>query len=398
MNITIIGTSNSVLGRNGYIKSLEIKHKVVNISSGRNPVFYHIENIVSSRDLIESSDLLLLDFFSNVGFFDIENYQKHVINMLEIASAMNVVVVNLMFPVKDMAGKFEAWYKFVVDASEECQIPMLDLNMVNFPNECFLDNIHINKKTSYLLGFHLSSEFEKIAHLEVQGGDILSLPYEFFQASTLFDETNRFENSLVGIDYKFLCGGESIDLKIDAPSQLICISYFNEKGVPGALSINGKEYALHGDLYFVETTEDFIKVEDSIKIEAVKFKGNLKSLMNRGDIVSMFNGFNFVSLGLYNFSDVNIIKANRSKVSFELSSFGYFLLMFNEYNDEVSGKSLSESFTRYEVDAVRDAAIMYESKDINHSYLLMSVAKKCRPDGDFILRKYNYYKNIIGDK
>ena len=163
MKIVILGTSNSVMGGNGFIKALMLDHEVIQLSSGRVPFFYHIKTIQNNKALIESSDLLLIDHYINdVNFYSEaigEVYNELCKDFYTFLSSINTRIINVLFPIRDLKERDTLiYYKQIKHLSILHSVSVLDLNEAPFSKHHFSDNIHITHDTSYAFGIVLGKE------------------------------------------------------------------------------------------------------------------------------------------------------------------------------------------------------------------------------------------------
>jgi hypothetical protein len=399
--IGVIGTSNSVMVNN-YIAALKIDFEVVNFSSGRVPVFFHIRTFLNFKAEISSCDYIIIDHYINdYNFYNNKlgtDYIKHIENFYLMLSGLNIPIVNMFFPVFGIDND-SCYYKDVLRLSNEYGFYSLNLNDYDFQKEHFSDSIHLIKEISFLVGLELSN------YLKNNNLDIVSRinfsedpNYYIVSAKDISSQTTTrlfsFKNRLMNFDYIEI--GSSIYIDIKEGATLVSIGYYNpEKDVSYGISIDGHNYSLSGVKYFHEAISSQ-STDSIINLRPLTQEDKAESLMGRESVQSkeLFFRANIVELLLFtNTFSQNKIKSAHVKIDLDLNTRlkGLF---------PVNSRLIAET----DIDIIRDAATKIGERDLNLSLDLISIAKRTRPKGPFIIKKYNelsllkkqVYKGVIG--
>lgn len=330
MNIVIIGTSNSIYGRNGFIKSLKHDHNVIEFLTGRVPIYYHLKTLLINKSTIEDCDLLIIDHYVNDVNFYYDRLGDEYIEKCKIfydhLSCLNINILNVLFPIFDLKErKSFSFYQKIKELSAEYDISLLDLNLCSFPSIAYKDKIHIHLSLSYIIGLYLSKELIRLKLnndlIKPVNGAINSTPFRTITARDLsqLDKNNHiniFKNSLLSIEYIDL--KKTITIKSEDDESFISIGYLRPKENSGnsGVRINNADFGLRGIGYYHEVVNP-IK-DNYIKIEPIF--GNsieLDNLMGRGKSKGEFTYCYIVELFFYNESILfNGKPASRRKFEF----------------------------------------------------------------------------------
>ncbi|SEQ95294.1 hypothetical protein SAMN03080615_03369 [Amphritea atlantica] len=400
MNIIIIGTSNSVMTES-YVSALKIYHQVSNISCGRVPFFYHIKTIKQNIELIEKSDLLIIDHYINdinyyhprLGDFYLEECK----DFYRLLSSLNTNILNILFPIRKKLNSQESdYYNFVKNLSKTNKIPLLDLNKFAFKTENYGDDIHLNRKTSFTVGVSLANNLRTLTEKPVHGGSIKKDPYIIFDSHDIAETNNYqkydFKNSL--IDITFSRCTDQIHLNNRVPCKLLSIGYFlapsrkEEQGI----SVLNKRFSFSGNLYLHEAIDSFPSFPGDIRITVLNGNySNTPSFMGREIVDGPFKDADIVELLAKSEIDLEVNPANRSYYDFELPDLNELLLKFEESLTENKSIAISSEL----VDILRDLAIGIERLNLDKAYELMKLVKHFRPDGVTINSKIKNYESKL---
>ncbi|MBN0987000.1 hypothetical protein [Amphritea pacifica] len=400
MNIIIIGTSNSVMTES-YVSALKIYHNVSNLSCGRVPFFYHIKTIKQNIDLIEKSDLLIIDHYINdMNYYYPrlgDSYLEECTDFYKLLSSLNTNILNILFPIRKKLNRHETdYYNFVKDISIKENIPMLDLNLFEFKSENFWDDIHLNKKTSFTVGVSLANNLRATTPKKVAGGSIKNDPYMIFDSHHIAESNNfkkhEFKNSL--IDITFCRCTDQIHINNEEQCKLLSIGYFldpsrkEEQGI----SLQNKRFSFSGNLYLHEAIDSFPEFSGDIRITVLNGNySNTPSFMGREIVDGPFKDADIVELLAKAEIDLEVNPANRSYYDFELPDLNELLLKFEESLTENKSIAISSEL----VDILRDLAIGIERLNLDKAYELMKLVKHFRPDGVTINNKIKDYENKL---
>lgn len=262
MKIAILGTSNSVLGQNGYVQALRLHHQVVNLSVGRAPIYMHILTLLEQRELLESQDLVILDHYVNDAIFYDEHtgpdYARHRAMFFDLLAGLNTRVVNLLFPLRNPSPQYRASLKASQDLAQAHGIACVDLNALEFRPHHFNDRLHLAPDVSYLLGLWLHQLIMGGAFGDrPQGGAVTRHPFRVLHPHDAVapDKVRSFANSLMSREYFAL--ETPLTLPARTTERLVALTYLRPKQIAGAsgLIINGTARGL-GDIgFFVEALD-----------------------------------------------------------------------------------------------------------------------------------------------
>lgn len=396
MKIVLIGTSNSVMGGNGFIKALRLDHEVIQLSSGRVPFFYHIKTIENNKKLVESADLLLLDHYINDLNFYVEALGPTYVQLCEdfytLLSSINTRILNIFFPIRNIQERSTIdYYERVKQLSNLHSLSILDLNEVTFSEFHFKDNIHLSHDASYAFGLVLGKELllsdigEKPA-----GGYCHNMPFKVVNISAMKDGNNikSFSNSLMSINYlevenKFI-------VNVPNSAKLLSLGYLRMKNQAGnsGVIINGHQLGLRGTGYFHECID--VELFGTLDVSPILDKNlTVTNLMGRGETKGDFSYCYLTEFFFYDKSSSFQIK-NPIR-----SSFIIRLPNLIDVVDRVCVKDESFKLPKLKpktIDLIRKLAISQENDDIEVAFDLMKLAKLARPTGSVIKEKLKQYQ------
>ncbi len=400
--VIVIGTSNSIMGRKGFIKSLSIEHEVINLSSGRVPFYFHIKTIEENKELIESSDLFIIEHYVNDVNFYAEKlgnkYYQECEYLYQLLSTINTNIINLLFPIKDLGQRptFN-YYKRVKQLTKQYNISIIDLNDYKFESHHYCDPIHINYKASYILGLSLSKIINIFQDEKPHSGRLISSPFKIIDTRSLLEfspksELKTFKNSLLEVDYLDI-KGEFVIPNLQGMT-LKSIGYLNPKDMnnKSGLTVNDKySFSLASGGYFHELFDQEIIIDSKLTLTPLKgFYSNLPSMMPRGEISGNFDFLFITEILLFTDLEMNYQTAKRNVKSIFLKDLESMLdSMF------VDTKTMPSRLPSVTIDTLRDTAILLENIDLQKSYKLMALAHKERPKGPFIKNKLVEYRKKL---
>jgi len=382
MNITVIGTSNFVIARDGFISSLE-RHgcSVNNLSLGRVSVLYHIKTIINNIKEIEDSDLLIVDHLLNPDFMAIDNYLDYVADLYEILSSVNTNIVVVNFP--SYFPRHKAWKQYTEytkQLSEEKNISFIDFNDIDFAFNFYRDFAHINLISSYMLSdviLNLSLPDKPIGGVIMSNYNILNF------------EGECFKNSIVDIQYQQVELNNKITVKTSA-GKIVAVEYFVYNST--AFIIDGNAFHANDKGIFHEALYGSINVSNSISISSFTDKVNSYAplMPARKKVVDKeYEPLKLVSLLIRtNDSPECTPSIVREKINFDLS---YLTMCFKKFSKDINPLTLNDTTIEY----IRDLAIANESINLELAFDLMRVARYYRPDGPKINHKISEYKQAI---
>jgi len=402
MKIVVIGTSNSVMGGNGFIKALELDHEVIQLSSGRVPFFYHIKILENNKALIESADLLLIDHYINdLNFYldalgqDYEHLSKDFYTLL---SSINTRILNVLFPIWNLKERSTyRYYEHVKKLSHSYSLTILDLNNFPFSEEHFKDNIHLSHDASYGFGIVLGKELLLSSLGEKpDGGYCEDMPFKIINLESIPspNEVKAFKNSLMSINYvdvktKFM-------VNMPSSSRLLSLGYLrlkNKEGNSGVM-INGQKFGLRGTGYFHESVDCDLVGELEIS-PILQNEHSIQALMGRGKVEGPFSYCYLTELFFY---DGSVCFKAKSATH---SLFNISLISLMAVIDRLCLKADIAKFPKLQsktINLLRQMAVRQESKDIEVALDLMTLANLARPSGSLIKTKLHEYKEKIKEK
>ncbi|MDV2857233.1 hypothetical protein [Oceanimonas sp. CAM02] len=305
MNIVVIGASNSAMHSN-YVDALKLRHKVNNLSSGRNPIHYYIKTLIENHNLLKACDLIIIDHVVNdINFYlnktkDLGvEYKTHIENFYSLITHLNKPTINILFPILSIKNEdYSNRYRYFSELSESLGITYLDLSRVKFNENDFIDKYHIKRERSFTLGLYLLNTIN--IFLEYQKSDnhdhhdyFASNFYNLVTAKDICSEkVNEFKNSLLKLKY---INGEYFNLidteintitKTDSENSIISFGYFNEKDQLNCFEIKTKRndnliYTVNGKGYYHEMLDRYIPVENLSGIHPLSKKKSEQLLMGR---------------------------------------------------------------------------------------------------------------------
>jgi len=394
MKIIVVGTSNSVIGIEGFLQSLRLQHEVVQFSSGRTPFFCSLKTIINNKELIESCDLLILDHYINdMNFYRLKygkEYDKLCDLFYKYLSSLNVDILNLLFPIKDIELRStKPFYKWVKKLTFKYKLSCLDLNEYKFLPHHFKDQIHLNSNVSYALGIVLGNYLNfPLFNIKPHGGFCSSMPITIINLPDYdhVNESSSYENRLINIKYVDL--NKSITLKRKNSDRLISLGYLKPKGIKGMSGIAINEnycYGFSDTGYFHEMIDS--PIYGSLNISPLFGNYDIKNLMGRGRSKGDFCYCYLTELVFY---DVNVEmfyrSAKRNVINFNLPNL-------IEVSERLSPKILK--LTDKTIEKLRDTALSLENKDLAVAEQLMQLAHIARPLGPVIKTKLDQYRERL---
>ena len=369
--IVVIGTSNSVMGKKGFIKSLSIEHDVVNLSSGRVPFYCHIKTIELNKDLIEDSDLLIIDHYINdINFYNQSLGKKYIQEceyFYQILSTLNTNIINLLFPIKNTLKESSLdYYQKVKHLTKKYNLSIIDLNEYNFEPHHYDNPVHINHKVSYILGLSLSKIVAEFQEHKPYGGKLISNPFKVLDAHSLADyvpnsKDNTFKNSLLEVDYLEIENEFSIQNL--SGMALKSIGYLTPKGInsKSGIVINNKySFSLISGGYFHESFDREIMIEDKLTLAPIKgFRSDLTSMMQRTKISGDFDFLFITDILLSTGQEIQYQAAKRNRKTMILKDLKSML-----DSTLVSIDDTLRRISTVTTNALRDAAILLEDTNI----------------------------------
>lgn len=297
MKITVIGTSNCVIGQRGFLQALSHEHDIQNLSSGRTTFYKHIKTIIEHRAAIEDSDLLIIDHSVNdVNFYAQafgDSYATRCEEFYDFLSTLNTRVLSLLFPMKDTQSKpkDKARYNAIKAISLSRGISCLDLNEQPFQAHHFRDRMHLTTDVSYLVGLSLRNALKAgQPSAKPHGGGMKNCPFHLVSAKSLVEASalKTFKNNLLQLDYFELT--ESLRIAAPPDHALLAIGYLHrpKKKSASGLRINGNDRGLaYVSGYFLEPVD--IDTRGDILIEPLAASlPSCSSLMRPTDIHAPF--------------------------------------------------------------------------------------------------------------
>lgn len=400
MNIVVVGTSNSVMGNNGFIKSLALEHDVTQLSSGRTPFYSCLKTIMINKDLIESADLLILDHYINdVNFYGNQlsfEYRDHLKEFYNYLSALNVEIINLMFPIADLdEQEGAAFYSFTKVLCQKHEISVLDLNLFEIEDDFYIDNIHLNHDVSYALGLALNSYLSSCTWEKPSGGACEQTPFTVLSERDIdlsnIAKIGQFSNSLMELEYLEL--EKEVTVARPEEDKLIAIGFLrDEKNLEGlsGIRVNGKEYGFEGGGYFMEAMDEDIK--GSLTISPLSGFHDVDNLMGRGRSKGEFNYCYLSELMFFNKAiEAHCQPAQRIAKEIRIDSF----IPIATRLSLIKQSSPLQKFKPKTIDKLRDVALSMESKDLEIARDMLLLATLQRKDGEFINNKLAQYEKLV---
>lgn len=382
MKLVTIGTSNTVIGRNGYLKALKLDHEVVDFSVGRVPFYMHISAILRNINEINESDFLIIDHLSNPGFISLPDYNRHLVDFYDILASINTNVVVLCFPHQSKEKSFIKHRELASCLAKERDISFIDFKSSYVNDYWFQDPQHIKLHPSYLFGEWLSQELINSTNEKPMGGRFSG--YHFV---SLKHNKNHFENSILSRNYTDI----DHSFEIDASGVLLSLEYLTQGDSKHEFNINGIDLHI-SDMSKGVYHDGFMKkidVKNKIKITN-EIKNTTKPVQLTRKEHSEITPLSLIGFLLYD------------DFSFKYST-GRFLINFNV---EKLKLKINNNFNYIDVDRIsdekinllRDSAVALEKLDLNKAHALMREAYKARPTGPFIKKKLAEYEKLLADK
>lgn len=335
----------------------------------------------------------IIDHYVNDSFFykdklgdDYEYYLDIFYNLL---SALNVQIVNVMFPI---IGKINESVRWTVRGfCERFSISFIDMNELPFRSEHFRDNLHIGRLSSYMLGVFLLSGIAGSDKVRPVGGKVNTLPIRVLTAAQMSPdlEVLQFSNRTCSIDYVKL--ERQVNVPLLDGEQVASIGYFRGLEALGhhgflfndiEIAVNPHDYGFFHEL--VDETESSCFQIGPVVGDRV----DVAILAGRGAVSGEFVAPNLVSLLCVDRSTVlNVKPAARTVIEFDLARLVTSI-------DSVQTKCMP-ALSYKAVDKIRDLALAWEDKDLNLAAELMDLAFHYRPTGPFIKKKAVEYAGLV---
>lgn len=393
--IYILGTSNSVIGVKGYAEALGLRHNVTNRSSGRSSLAYHVCHILQNRVEIEAHDLLIIDHYGNDanfyrGFFG-EKYSKYLAMYYQLLATLNVPVLNLMFP--RLTQKYPEVHGLVRDIAERHGITSVDLNEAGFRRDHFMDAVHINYHSSYMMGIFLSQALDCGIGPKPIGGELNGYPLRVIPAREFApDLPLKYLNTRVSrVEYVQL--DRERPLLLEKDEKVISIGYYRDKNetLNQGFVLDGKPYGLVANDagFFQEMASVTLGVQTSIA-PITGYHDKVEVLARRGRVSGEFALPFLVNL---------LVKSSSRSFSGHLASHKVFEVPMTGLISAIDATSakvkreLSEAEPARPVvrpaaiNYLRDTALKMEDSELDRAIDLMEIAHFLRPQGPLIARK-----------
>lgn len=393
MKIVILGTSNSVLGQKGFVRALRQRHEVINLSTGRVGVAFHLNRIIEHYEMIESADLLIIDHYIN----DVSRFGAHLgdqyisdLNVLfDCLRCMNTHVINLLFPFIAKEHMDLRFHEVAVEGMRNRNLSFVDLHEIGLKRQHFRDEVHLTIGASYLMGMILAREIARLENVpKPSGGAIHENPFKRYSISELIPNTPclNHRNRLMSFDYLPLTS--DLHLPFHPEESLYGVGYFTPKDHEAnqGISIGADNIGLDSlpSNYFHENIETTTK--GSVKLRPVLGEDiKLESAMGRGILKGKFEPPYLVDLTTRRHDIVFAGTPSRS-INLEIDMSGFLDAL-----DYGVPTFLQPSLA----DLVRDQALREETKDAAKAYALMQLAATLRPDGPLIKQKLKEYADQI---
>lgn len=406
--IIVVGTSNSVVGRKGFIKSLSIEHEVINLSSGRVPFYCHIKTIEKNKNLIESSDLLIVDHYINdLGFYAQKlgdtYFYRECEYFYQLLSSINTNIINLLFPLQNLSRiltkkPYLDFYKRIKELTKKYNLSIVDLNDYNFKPHHYHNSKHIKPEVSYAVGLSLSKIINIFQGDKPDGGKLINNPFKIFDASFLIDfipnsEIKTFTNSIMETNYVDIKNKLTIDnlhgMSLKSIGYLIPKEMQNRNS---GLIINDRyTYGLTPAGYYHESLDREIAIDSSLTLAPMEgFYSDVSSLMQRTRISGIFDFLYITEIVLFTGAKMVYRSAKRHEKLVFLKDLEYMLdSMFIDVDNTLI------KLSPITINALRDAAVLLEKTDLEKSHELMTLAHQGRPKAQLIKKKLAQYRKRL---
>lgn len=392
--VYVLGTSNSIIGIRGYVEALKMSHYVLNKSCGRNSLFYHVAHILQNREAIEACDFLLVDHYGNdanhYGGVLGESYDTYLEYFYFLLSTLNVHVVNIMFPRRRHV--FKEVHEKVVKVANQYNITTVDLGQLEFRREHFIDDFHIDRFTSYMLGMFLSREIDRVSNDVPHGGVLNRFPMRVIAAKQLCSDEalQTFSNSLVSVEYFSL--ESSFSTSLAASERVVSLGYFRAFN-----EVKSQAFCVNSVMAGVVARDkgffqEYVGEIEPGRVELVPILGqneNVPVMAKRGQTSGKFVPPCLVNLlTIDDSAKCEGGSASRDLLKFDLSGLIVSI-------DSCKSKAISsEEIPDGAIDKIRDTAVSMESENLNIASGLMRIAALYRPTGPFIVKKNSEYKML----
>jgi hypothetical protein len=396
MKIVILGTSNSVMGQKGYVRALRQNHDVVNLSTGRVGVAFHMNRLLEHHAMIEAADLLIVDHYINdingFGGHLGDGYAADLTVFFDTLRCLNTHVINLMFPFLPKDNMDVRFYDIAKTGMRDRNLCLVDLNEIDFKRVHHLDEIHLTAGSSYLMGMILAREIARLETMaKPSGGEILATPFRRYSAADLMPGRPRrtHSNRLMSFDYLPL--DEDIHLPFHVEESLYGVGYFTPKDHVGHSGIViGSDRIGLASLpanYFHENVETTARgpqwlgpmLGDRLAVESAMGRGRLEGTFAPPLLVDVTTRRH----------DIAFAGTPSQGPRLEVDMSG--LLDALEFG-------VPTFLTPSIADILRDRALAEEGRDVVKAHALMEVAATFRPDGPLIRRKIKEYAAKISRK
>lgn len=395
VDIVVIGTSNSIKANSGMLKSMKLEHKVIQLSVGRVPFYYHIKTILNNREVLEAADCVIIDHYINdINFYADklgEEYEQLLKEFYKLIASLNVNVINILFPIFDISKhKNNNWYRSVLSLSKTYAINIIDLNLLPLEEMDYDDPIHIGNEISYHIGTLLSACLNRLSSLKKpSGGEVSNSLWRVIEASDLKYNTSElsvlkvYKNSLVNLEYLDLKSTLHIPLKSE--EKILSLGYLNPKQVKGnsAITINEQSFTLDGTGYFHEALLDTFSGD--VYVTPVTEDGKYPNLILRNDNAQdNFNHAYLVDMLIYNpRADYETKQAIRECLNISIDLFITHITNIKNLMPEVEPST---------VDFLRDHSLEIKGDNFSLAFDLMKIAQRFRPTGQLINKTIRQFK------
>jgi len=312
-DIVCIGTSNCVIGRHGFIKSLSKKHNVTNLSIGRSPFYMHITTILRNKTLIEKNDLLIIDHLSNPNFMNSFKYNDYLVKFYDLLASLNVNIIIISFPHLMKKSFFIEHRLKAQKLADDRNLTFIDFKAEYVRREFFSDAQHIHIFSSYIFGEWLSEVVDSLNSLSKPTNGSFS----GFEIITPKNYSNKFKTSIIDVEYYNLKNKE-IQFKVNG--YLLSIEYISN-GI-NKFTLNDKCY--HVDSFEKGLYQDSFNEKlyfDGILILKDSISQNTQPVIDRNGISrkEVNNSLSLVSL-LFEKEFKNTPSTGRSLIRFNIDA------------------------------------------------------------------------------
>jgi hypothetical protein len=384
-DITIIGTSNSIMGRNGYIKALETYHNINNFSLGRCPFYMHIKTIIENKKEIENGDILIIDHLSNPFYDSAPYFDKDLELFYDYLASLNTNIIILSMPYIN-ANTVLKKTALAKELAKKRKLTFVDLNSIKIDHSLFKDQGHLNLFSSYLMGIWLLIIIDnfktKVFGGKFEGG---------FEVIKPDSRTEIFKNSLLERKYLDLTNSKSVTFKSNG--RLASVEFL-ANGI-STFSINSNSFHVKNEIELV-CHEPFMKkiiinnnliLNNKSRITHPVFKDRINNHLMKE------TSFKFICF-VVKLEKYNFVYAKERK------EFKIDYNVLEKWMDQCLKLSVNPSNNIIDnvINEIRDLAISFETENLTVAYKLMNITNKLRPNGPLIKRKLLEYDNILNEK